>query len=317
MGGAATNNTHSEIFVAQEEERVAVRRPNDFVHEAMEAAALAAENAMLREQLRHMHIVVSDMTSRISHLEAELSVSSDGTPSATMADLVHANGVLPVVVPSPPPSPMRTPTPLSSSSSMSSFRVEASAAPPTIQVDDARAVPVGDPHWGSDPATEIEHANIGAPVVELSAVSDEAGGLSYAHRIASRGALIKLITSHGSPVRAVAFTGEINCGSLVNIFLNNGDRWQILSVEGSRDRFAFRSAYGCFLSVDTFGRVSAKAREVTEACVFAAIELGMSKFAFLTYQGRYLSSNPTTKWGRVAADQPLISRHETFDVQYA
>ena len=287
---------------------------------SMDAAALEAENALLREQLQHMQIVVADMTVRINHLEEQLSLQSSCGP--TMAELIHANGVLPVVIPSPPPSPMRSPTPLSSSSSSSStssssFRVDASVAPPSIQVDDARPLPMGE-HWGADPATEIEDALNGAPVVELPAVSDEAGGLAYAHRIASRGAAVKLMTSHGSPVRAVAFTGEINCGSLVNIFLGNGDRWQLMAVQGSHDKFAFRSAYGCFLSVDTFGRASAKAREVTEACVFTAIELGMSRFAFLTHQNRYLSSNPTVKWGRVSsADQVLISRHEAFDISYA
>ena len=52
-------------------------------------------------------------------------------------------------------------------------------------------------------------------------------------------------------------------------------------------------------------RVTAKGKEINDWSIFTAVELGLSKFAFLSHQGTYQQTHPST------------SRHPTINTVYS
>jgi hypothetical protein len=242
-----------------------------------EKAGLESENAILREQLDISRQLFNQLMSRVQELEEQ-----QARTNAMMFGQSSATGDLIILSSSPSPAP--------------------------VQVDDAR--PVLLTHAQPDYDDNIHE---GEEIAVSGQVATEGvAGLAYAHRIAKRGA-VKLIAAHGSPLTAMYMTGEVTAGALMN--LGNWGKWILVPIQGSHERFAFRSSHGYFMTVDgVSGRVSAKAKEITESSIFTAVELGLSNFAFVSFNGKYLSADPTIRWGRVVCDRLLISKWEAFQL---
>ena len=74
------------------------------------------------------------------------------------------------------------------------------------------------------------------------------------------------------------------------------------------------SSYDNILFVLLCIRVTAKGKEINDWSIFTAVELGLSKFAFISHQGKYLSADPTMKWGKVVANRLLMTKWESFQL---
>lgn len=240
-----------------------------------EKAALESMNVILREQLDMSRQLVNQLASRVQELEEH----------QARTDAMYGSS-----------------TPISD---LMVFTSTASPAP--VQIDDAR------PFVLTGALPDYNHHDEEVDVAVSGEVATEGvSGLAYAQRIAKRGA-VKIIAAHGSPITAMYLTGEVTAGALMN--LGNWEKWILVPIQGSHERFAFRSSHGYFMTVDaTSGRVSAKAKEIVDSSIFTAVELGLSKFAFVSNRGKYLSADPTIRWGRVVCDRSLISKWEAFQL---